>query len=92
MSIEERLEDFQQKQRTRKSEKIRKKNDDLFAHGKDFSKKQKGWGTMVETGYGGLNKGNQYNGQLDAEIDSKIFFAEEQKRITEKNEKEHHKQ
>ena len=38
-----------------KSEKIRIKNDKLRSQGKD---PLKGWGKMVNTGFGGLNKAN----------------------------------
>ncbi|WP_270279482.1 hypothetical protein [Vagococcus bubulae] len=57
-----------------KSEKIRLKNDKLRAKGKD---PLKGWGKMVNTGLGGLNKASM--------IDTKDFARDLQKEIAKEN-------
>ncbi|MGX4686102.1 hypothetical protein JNUCC83_04290 [Vagococcus sp. JNUCC 83] len=59
-----------------KSEKIRLKNDKLRAKGKD---PLKGWGKMVNTGLGGINKGSP--------IDTKDFVKDLQKDIARENER-----
>lgn len=63
-----------------KSEKIRLKNDKLRAQGKD---PLKGWGRMVDTGLGGINKGQ---GGIINNFDNKGFIAEQQKEIARENE------
>lgn len=63
-----------------KSEKIRLKNDKLRAQGKD---PLKGWGRMVDTGLGGINKGQ---GGIINSFDNKGFIAEQQKEIARENE------
>lgn len=60
-----------------KSEKIRLKNDKLRAKGKD---PLKGWGRMVDTGFGGINKSS-------GAVDTKVFIAEQQKEISRENER-----
>lgn len=59
-----------------KSEKIRLKNDKLRAKGKD---PLKGWGKMVDTGLGGLNKVNF--------IDTKDYVKDLQKNIAQENDR-----
>ena len=59
-----------------KSEKLRLKNDKLRAKGKD---PLKGWGKMVDTGLGGLNKASL--------IDTKDFAKDLQKDIASENNK-----
>ncbi|SLM84647.1 MULTISPECIES: hypothetical protein [Vagococcus] len=67
-----------------KSEKIRLKNDKLRAKGKD---PVKGWGQMINTGLGGINKGEN----LSARFDNKGFIASEQKKIAEDNQRKREK-
>ena len=57
------------------SERIRKKNDKLRAKGKD---PLKGWGKMMDTGFGGINK-------AAPGVDTKVFIAEQQKEIARDN-------
>ncbi|WP_265455708.1 hypothetical protein [Enterococcus sp. HY326] len=69
------LSDFFDDRRKAKSRKIREKNDKLRQAGKYSIKK--GWGPMVNTGSGGLNK----------DPTSRVFFvAQQQKNISENNE------
>lgn len=63
-----------------RSEKIRLKNDKLRAQGKD---PLKGWGKMVNTGLGGINKGQA---GLINNFDNKGFIADQQKEIAHDNE------
>ncbi|MDW5525541.1 hypothetical protein R6Z02_17540 [Carnobacterium maltaromaticum] len=58
-----------------KSEKIRIKNDKLRAKGKD---PLKGWGKMVNTGFGGINNSNRF--------DSMDYIKDQQKNIAKENE------
>ncbi|MEG0255729.1 MAG: hypothetical protein RR554_07925 [Vagococcus sp.] len=62
-----------------KSEKIRLKNDKLRAKGKD---PLKGWGKMVDTGLGGINKSN-----IDVinKFDNMDFIKDQQKDISKEN-------
>lgn len=62
-----------------KSEKIRLKNDKLRAKGKD---PLKGWGRMIDTGFGGLNKAG---GGFGTPPDTKAFIADQQKEIAREN-------
>lgn len=66
-----------------KSEKIRLKNDKLRAKGKD---PLKGWGKMVNTGLGGINKGASVENRANM-IDTKDFIKDLQKEIASENEK-----
>ena len=63
-----------------KSEKIRQKNDELRAKGKD---PLKGWGKMVNTGLGGINKGQA---GLVNDFDNTGFIASQQQEIARENE------
>ncbi len=67
-----------------KSEKIRLKNDKLRAKGKDPTK---GWGQMINTGLGGINKANS----ISAAFDNKGHIASEQKKIAEDNQRKREK-
>ncbi|MGY3703480.1 hypothetical protein BW731_11670 [Vagococcus martis] len=60
-----------------KSEKIRLKNDKLRAKGKD---PLKGWGRMVNTGLGGINKGASVENRASM-MDTKDFIKDLQKEI-----------
>ncbi|ALS36441.1 hypothetical protein ABID30_002424 [Enterococcus rotai] len=53
MKIIDRISDFFDDRRRAKQKRIREKNDKLRAAGKTPTKK--GWGTMVNTGTGGIN-------------------------------------
>lgn len=66
-----------------KSEKLRLKNDKLRAKGKD---PLKGWGKMVNTGLGGINKGATIENRASM-IDTKDFIKDLQKDIASENEK-----
>ncbi|APB31253.1 hypothetical protein ACWN6Y_06890 [Vagococcus teuberi] len=66
-----------------KSEKIRLKNDKLRAKGKD---PLKGWGKMVDTGLGGINKGASVENRASM-MDTKDFIKGLQKEIASENEK-----
>lgn len=68
-----------------KSERIRLKNDELRAKGKD---PLKGWGKMINTGLGGINKGQA--GVVN-EFDNKGFIADQQKEIAQENDNKRHK-
>ncbi|MFW3578488.1 hypothetical protein ACN9KL_08600 [Vagococcus fluvialis] len=61
-----------------KSERIRLKNDELRAKGKD---PLKGWGRMIDTGLGGINKAQA--GVVN-NFDNKGFIADQQKKLLEK--------
>ena len=78
MNLIAKMEEYSQRRREEKSEKIRLKN---LKTGK---KPTKGWGKMVDTGYGGLNAlthSSEISKYFSAESDIKGFIAEEQKRI-----------
>lgn len=62
----------------RKKEKLRQKNAKLRAQGKD---PLKGWNTMVDSGYGGMNTHT-------SKLDTTPFLLEEQNRIKKTNDKE----
>lgn len=64
-----------------KSEKIRLKNVKLRAKGKD---PLKGWGKMVNTGLGGINKGATIENRASM-IDTKDFVKDLQKNIAREN-------
>ncbi|MEN2275866.1 hypothetical protein AAH985_03985 [Enterococcus faecium] len=66
MDLMGRLEGYLKYRRAKHSEKLRARN---LKSGK---KKTKGWGKMVDTGFGGLNNLNP--------IDTKEFIKKEQKR------------
>jgi len=69
------------KRKKAKLEQMRKKNWDLTQQGIN---PHKGWGTMIDTGSGGLNnmnRDNQAQNFLSKEIDNKQFFIEVAKRI-----------
>ncbi|HFD3450464.1 TPA: hypothetical protein ACF3RE_002115 [Enterococcus faecium] len=66
MDLMGRLDGYLKYRRAKHSEKLRAKN---LKSGK---KKTKGWGKMVDTGFGGLNNLNP--------VDTKEFIKEEQKR------------
>lgn len=63
-----------------KSEKIRLKNDKLRAKGKN---PLKGWGKMVNTGLGGINKSNV---EIINKFDNMDFIKDQQKEISKENE------
>lgn len=78
MNLIAKMEEYSQRRREEKSEKIRMKN---LKTGK---KPTKGWGKMVDTGYGGLNSlthSSEISKYFSAESDIKGFITEEQKRI-----------
>lgn len=78
MNLIAKMEEYSQRRREEKSEKIRMKN---LKTGK---KPTKGWGKMVDTGYDGLNSltnSSEISKYFSAESDIKGFIAEEQKRI-----------
>ena len=84
MSLTEKMEVYLKERRGEKSEKVRKKNSES---GKDCTK---GWGKMVNTGFGGLNSMNHAHDTVTSwqhEIDNKAFIAEEQRRIARENTK-----
>ncbi|MGX7328746.1 hypothetical protein [Enterococcus bulliens] len=60
--------------KARKKAMLRQKNAQLRAQGKN---PLKGWGTMVDSGYGGINNGT-------SKLDTKPFLLEEQRRIRKK--------
>lgn len=66
-----------------KAEKLRLKNDKLRAKGKD---PLKGWGKMVNTGLGGINKGATIENRASM-IDTKDFIKDLQKDIASENNK-----
>ncbi|MFW7364084.1 hypothetical protein [Vagococcus fluvialis] len=68
-----------------KSERIRLKNDELCAKGKD---PLKGWGKMIDTGLGGINKAQA--GVVN-NFDNKGFIADQQKEIARENDNKRHK-
>ncbi|MBO0429636.1 hypothetical protein [Vagococcus fluvialis] len=68
-----------------KSERIRLKNDELRAKGKD---PLKGWGRMIDTGLGGINKAQA--GVIN-NFDNKGFIADQQKEIARENDNKRHK-
>ena len=68
-----------------KSERIRLKNDELRAKGKD---PLKGWGRMIDTGLGGINKAQA--GVIN-NFDNKGFIADQQKEIARENDNKKHK-
>ncbi|MBO0487693.1 hypothetical protein [Vagococcus fluvialis] len=68
-----------------KSERIRLKNDELRAKGKD---PLKGWGRMIDTGLGGINKAQA--GVVN-NFDNKGFIADQQKEIARENDNKRHK-
>lgn len=68
-----------------KSERIRLKNDELRAKGKD---PLKGWGRMIDTGLGGINKAQA--GVVN-NFDNKGFIADQQKEIARENDNKKHK-
>ena len=89
MNLIAKMEEYSQRRREEKSEKIRMKN---LKTGK---KPTKGWGKMVDTGYGGLNSltnSSEISKYFSAESDIKGFIAEEQKRIGKEQLKEQLKQ
>lgn len=67
------------KERLLKSEKIRLKNDKLREQGKD---PLRGWGKMVDTGLGGINKSS---GSISGDIDNTGFIKDLQKEIAREN-------
>ncbi|HHK2097286.1 TPA: hypothetical protein ACQQMB_002041 [Enterococcus hirae] len=74
MNLIAKMEEYSQRRREEKSEKIRMKN---LKTGK---KPTKGWGKMVDTGYGGLNSltnSSEISKYFSAESDIKGFIAEE---------------
>lgn len=84
MNLIAKMEEYSQRRREEKSEKIRLKN---LKKGK---KPTKGWGKMVDTGYGGLNlltHSSEISKYFSAESDIKGFIAEEQKRIGKEQQK-----
>jgi hypothetical protein len=68
-----------------KSERIRLKNDELRAKGKN---PLKGWGRMIDTGLGGINKAQA--GVVN-NFDNKGFIADQQKEIARENDNKRHK-
>ncbi|MBO0442476.1 hypothetical protein [Vagococcus fluvialis] len=68
-----------------KSERIRLKNDELRAKGKD---PLKGWGRIIDTGLGGINKAQA--GVVN-NFDNKGFIADQQKEIARENDNKRHK-
>jgi len=73
------IKEFFAKRKQEKLDKMRKKNWELRQEGKD---PHKGWGSMVDTGLGGLNNSNRdHNGPSfrTKEIDNKAFCIEESK-------------
>ncbi|MBO0479289.1 hypothetical protein JZO72_06575 [Vagococcus fluvialis] len=68
-----------------KSERIRLKNDELRAKGKD---PLKGWGRMIDTGLGDINKAQA--GVVN-NFDNKGFIADQQKEIARENDNKRHK-
>ncbi|EOH93515.1 hypothetical protein BH747_09810 [Enterococcus villorum] len=78
MNLTEKVELYLKERRGKRSEKLRMKN---LKSGK---KPAKGWGKMVDTGFGGLNSlthSSEIGKSWSAEIDTKRFIAEEQKRV-----------
>lgn len=75
MSLFDKVSEHQQKKNLAPRTKLRKKNDELRAKGIEPVKK--GWGTMVNTGFGGINKANP--------IDVVSDRAQQQKNSVEKN-------
>lgn len=74
------FEDFLKEKRAKKSEKIRKKNNELRRQGKPTVKK--GWGKMVDTGIAGSKMTG--HGAIDLtgqNIGNYNYYGEEQKRI-----------
>lgn len=79
-----------QARQERKKAELRLKNARLRAQGKE---PLKGWGKMVDTGFGGLNAGGmKSNGTVDLTGDNlgtENYFTDEQKKIAEANDKKH---
>jgi len=69
-----------------KSEKIRIKNDKLRAQGKD---PLKGWGKMVDTGLGGINKASV---PIINSFDNMDHIRDQQKNIARENEQKRSKE
>lgn len=84
MSLTEKAEVYFKVRRGKRSEKLRIKN---LKSGKQPAK---GWGKMVDTGFGGLNSlthSSEVFRNWMVEMDTKRFIAEEQKRIAKEQQK-----
>ncbi|MGH1713738.1 hypothetical protein ABE944_15130 [Enterococcus faecalis] len=85
MGIFTNFSDFLEERRKKKHDKIRKKAEAMKRQGK--SPVKKGWGTMVDTGSGGINKNpidrvydiGQRQKNLSSKSDEKNKFSEYQK-------------
>ncbi|EEN72431.1 hypothetical protein HMPREF0345_0681 [Enterococcus faecalis ATCC 29200] len=85
MGIFTNFSDFLEERRKKKHDKIRKKAEAMKRQGK--SPVKKGWGTMVDTGSGGINKNpidrvydiGQQQKNLSSKSDEKNKFSEYQK-------------
>lgn len=75
MNVINKISDFFDEKRRSKHKRIRERNDKMRALGKKTTKK--GWGAMVNTGSGGINKNP---------IDRVYDIAQQQKNIGEEKE------
>lgn len=75
MNVLDKISDFFDEKRRSKHKRIRERNDKMRALGKNPNKK--GWGSMVNTGSGGINKNP---------IDRVYDIAQQQKNIAEEKE------
>ena len=75
MNVINKISDFFDEKRRSKHKRIRERNDKMRALGKNPTKK--GWGSMVNTGSGGINKNP---------IDRVYDIAQQQKNIAEEKE------
>lgn len=83
MSIFEDMEKTMQQRRMEKSEKLRKRNAQLRAQGKEPIKS--GWGPMIDTGLGGLNRGPKGTVDLTGQnLGTENYFSNEQRDVAEK--------
>ncbi|MGY3748659.1 hypothetical protein [Vagococcus acidifermentans] len=83
MSFIEKIRQRHRDRQQRKKEALQKKNEKLRSEGKDPAA---GWGKMVDTGGGGMNKAiiSQGKGIVDLtgqNLENANYFSEEQKRL-----------
>ncbi|MFB8608375.1 MULTISPECIES: hypothetical protein [Enterococcus] len=74
-----RMKNFFKQRKEKKKEKLRKKNAYLRSQGKD---PLKGWGSMIDSGYGGINKNDSIN---TGKFDNTDFRKTQAEEITKKS-------
>ena len=75
----EKMKFFFKQRKEKKKEKLRKKNFHLRSQGKD---PLKGWGSMINSGYGGINKNDLMN---TGKFDNTDFRKTQSEEIAKKN-------